>query len=224
MSSILIDNMEKRSSDAVPGLDPAAVERATADGAVVIDGRSPEAYDACHVRGSISIPVAGGEFPARARMAIEADTALVVVAASDAESHAMARMLGRAGFDRMAGILADGVEGYRAAGYAVGRQHAVPAERVVVDVELGGAVLVDARDDDEWVRGHVPGSLHVPLRSVAAASALLPQTPVVVACTDGRRAATAASILRRRGHSNIWRVAGAGLPYLLRRRLDLGGV
>ena len=74
------------------------------------------------------------------------------------------------------------------------------------------------------MRGHVPGSLHVPLRSVVAAAPLLPQTPVVVACTDGRRAATAASILRRRGHANIWRVADGGLPYLLSRRLNLGGV
>ena len=106
----------------------------------------------------------------------------------------------------------------------MGHQHAVAAERVVDDLELGGAVLIDARDDEDWVRGHVPGSLHVPLRSVAAAAPLLPQTPVVVACTDGRRAATAASILRRCDHANIWRVAGGGLPYLLSRRLNLGGV
>jgi len=91
-------------------------------------------------------------------------------------------------------------------------------------LESGGAVLVDAREDDDWVHGHVPGSLHVPLRSVAAAASILPQTPVVVACTDGRRAATVASILRRRGHANVWRVAGAGVPYLLNRRLDLGGL
>ena len=122
------------------------------------------------------------------------------------------------------GIVAGGVAAYRAAGHPVGRQHAVPADRVLRDLESGGAVLVDAREDDDWVRGHVPGSLHVPLRSVAAAASILPQTPVVVACTDGRRAATAASILRRRGHANVWRVAGAGVPYLLNRRLDLGGL
>ena len=80
------------------------------------------------------------------------------------------------------------------------------------------------RDDDDWVRGHVPGSLHIPLRSVAAASALLPRTPILVACADGSRAATAASMLRGAGHANIWRVAGAGVPYLLSRRLNLGGI
>jgi len=140
------------------------------------------------------------------------------------ESHAMARTLQGAGFRRVWGIVAGGVAAYEAAGHPVGRQRAVPAERVLHDLETGGAVLVDARDDDDWVRGHVPGSLHVPLRSVAAAAPILPQTPVVVACTDGHRAATAASILRRRGHANVWRVAGAGVPYLLSRRLDLGGV
>ena len=134
-------------------------------------------------------------------------------------------MLEQAGYSRGVGrILAGAVDAYRSAGYAVGRRHALAAERVVDDLELGGAVLVDARDDEDWVRGHVPGSLHIPLRSVAAAAALLPQTPVVVVCTDGRRAATAASMLRRCGHANVWRVAGGGLRYLLSRRLNLGGV
>jgi len=122
------------------------------------------------------------------------------------------------------GILAGGVEAYAGAGFEVASQRAVPAERVVEDLELGGAVLVDVRDDDDWVRGHVPGSLHIPLRSVVAASALLPRTPILVACADGSRAATAASMLRRAGHANIWRVAGAGVPYLLSRRLTLGGI
>jgi rhodanese-related sulfurtransferase len=122
------------------------------------------------------------------------------------------------------GILAGGVEAYAGAGFEVASQRAVPAERVVEDLELGGAVLVDVRDDEDWVRGHVPGSLHIPLRSVAAASALLPRTPILVACADGSRAATAASMLRRTGHADIWRIAGAGVPYLLSRRLNLGGI
>jgi hydroxyacylglutathione hydrolase len=195
---MLVDKLDNRSS-AVTELGPDEVHRALADGALVIDGRTPEAYDACHVPGSVNVPMAGGELSSRLRSAVGGDPAVVAVAASDVESLTLVMMLDRAGCGGVDGILAGGVE-------------------------LGGAVLVDARDDEDWVRGHVPGSLHVPLRSVAAAAALLPRTPVVVACADGHRAATAASVLRRRGHANIWRVAGGGLPYLLSRRLNLGGI
>jgi hydroxyacylglutathione hydrolase len=219
---MLMDKLENRSS--AVQLDPDDVHRAIADGALLIDGRTPEAYDACHVPGSVNVPVSGGELPFRALAAVGREPRSIAVAGTDVESLNLALVLERAGYRGVGGILAGGVDAYRAAGYAVGRQHAVAAERVVDDLALGGAVLVDARDDEDWVRRHVPGSLHIPLRSVAAAAALLPQTPVAVACTDGRRAATAASILRRRGHANIWRVTGGGLPYLLSRRLNLGGV
>ena len=223
MSSMLMEKLEN-SPSAIAELGTDDVHQALADGALVVDGRSPEAYDACHLPDSVNVPVGGGELASRVRMAVGRDPAAIALAGSDVESLALAMVLERAGCGAVAGILSGGIDAYRAAGYAVGQQHALAAERVVDDLQLGGAVLVDARDDEDWVRAHVPGSLHVPLRSVAAAAPVLPQTPVVVACNDGRRAATAATILRRRGHANIWRVAGGGLPYLLGRRLNLGGV
>ena len=220
---MLMDKLEK-SQSAIAELAPGDVHRALADGALVIDGRSPEAYDACHLPGSVNVPMHGGELASRVRMAVGRNPGAIAVASSDVESLTLALILEGGGCGCTGGFLAGGVDAYRAAGYAVGHEHALTAERVVDDLELGGAVLIDTRDDEDWVRGHVPGSLHVPLRSVLAAAAVLPQTPVVVACTDGRRAATAASILRRGGHANIWRIAGGGLPYLLSRRLNLGGV
>jgi rhodanese-related sulfurtransferase len=221
---MLVDKVEIDASAVTFELDPADVRDAAEGGTVVVDGRAPEAYDTCHVPGSLNVPLAGGGFPERLRAAVEAGTPTIVVAGSDGESLAMAWSMEREGRAPVRGILAGGIEAYAAAGFEVGRLHSLPAERIADDLELGGVVLVDARDADDWVRGHVPGSLHVPLRSVATAAPLLPSAPVVVACADGTRAATAASILRRLGHANVWRVAGAGVPYLLGRRLSLGGV
>jgi len=209
---------------AIAELTPAEVHRVLLEGAIVIDGRPAEQHDERHVAGAVSIPLDGGPFAVRARTAVDRHARVVAAAGSDLEAHAIAYSLHRAGFGNVLGILAGGVEAYAGAGFEVASQRAVPAERVVEDLELGGAVLVDVRDDEDWVRGHVPGSLHIPLRSVAAASALLPRTPILVACADGSRAATAASMLRRTGHADIWRVAGAGVPYLLSRRLNLGGI
>ena len=212
-----------RLKSCVPALPAAAVEHAVAEGAVVVDGRSPESYDAGHVAGSVNVPFEDDGFEDRASCVIDPDTAVVAVGGADADPWAMAQALVRAGF-RAWGILKGGVPAYNRAGCAVGLQRAITADRLLEDLRLGGAVLVDVRDDEQWVRDHVPGSLHIPLPSLAAAARYLPRTPVVVACEDGRRAGTAASVLRRGGHANIWRIAGAGMPYLLSRRLDLRGI
>jgi rhodanese-related sulfurtransferase len=212
-----------RLSLCIPALAPAAVAQAVADGAIVVDGRPPEAYDECHIPGSVSVPLAGGAFESRARSVIERGARAVAVADDDADARAMARSLMRIGARGMAGILDGGLGAYRDAGYGLARQPAAPADRLFEDLQLGGAVLVDARDDEDWARGHVPGSVHLPLWSLARLKTHLPRTPLVVACGDGRRAATAASVLRRRGRGDVWRIAGAGLPYLLSHRLDLRG-
>jgi rhodanese-related sulfurtransferase len=220
----VVSRRPRRATLCGPALGPAAVHRAAAAGVVVVDGRSPEAHDARHIPGSVSIPLEGGGFADRARAVITAGSPIVAAGDGDIDGRAVARALSGAGFRSVVGVVAGGVAAYNAAGYDVRCEPAAAADRLLADLELGGAVLVDARDEEDWGQGHVPGSVHMPLRSLRGAARRLPRTPVVVACGDGRRAATAASFLRRGGHGNVWRVAGAGLPFLLSRRLDLRGV
>src|SRR6478609_7661822 len=203
---------------------PPAVRRPLDEGAVVVDGRSPEAYDACHIPGSVCIPLDGGAFEHRVQAVIATGAKVVAAATGDADGQAMARGLARAGVRSVVGVLDGGARAYARAGYEVGCRPAASAERLFEDLQLGGAVLVDARDDEEWLEGHVPGSVHMPLESLGRRTSRLPRTPLVVACSNGLRAATAASVLRRDGHRDVWRVAGGGVEYLLGRRLDLRGV
>ena len=82
-------------------------------------------------------------------------------------------------------------------------------------------LLVDVRDDWEVVPRRLAGSVHLPLAELRAAAHLLPAVPTVTACSDGRRAAAAASALRRFGHRNVWRLAGGGVADLLERPIGL---
>lgn len=116
---MLMDKLENRPS-AVAEHAPGDVHRALADGALVIDGRSPEAYDACHLPGSVNVPMQGGELASRLRMAVGRNPWAIAVAGSDAESLSLAVMLERAGCGGAGGIMAGGVDAYRAAGYASG--------------------------------------------------------------------------------------------------------
>lgn len=63
-----------------------------------------------------------------------------------------------------------------------------------------GADLLDVRDDQEWRAGHAPQARHLPLPLLPTASTPAWRSrPVLVLCRSGNRAASATSLLRRRG-------------------------
>jgi rhodanese-related sulfurtransferase len=82
-------------------------------------------------------------------------------------------------------------------------------------VEIGAAVLLDVREDDEWQVGHAPHALHVALGELAP-ERLADDRPIVVVCRSGNRSAhaTAALIAGGRQAQNItggmraWAAAG----------------
>ena len=56
-----------------------------------------------------------------------------------------------------------------------------------------GAFLLDVRERDEWVAGHVPGALHIPLGQLSArAGEVARDREVYVICRSGNRSAYAA--------------------------------
>ena len=63
-----------------------------------------------------------------------------------------------------------------------------------------GAFLLDVRERDEWVAGHVPGALHIPLGQLGArAGEVARDREVYVICRSGNRSAYAARALAGAG-------------------------
>ncbi|MHB8324421.1 MAG: rhodanese-like domain-containing protein [Candidatus Dormibacteria bacterium] len=63
-----------------------------------------------------------------------------------------------------------------------------------------GAVVVDVREPYEYARGHVPGSLLIPMGHVPMRVAELPtDKPVYVICASGARSLTAAAHMAAAG-------------------------
>lgn len=64
----------------------------------------------------------------------------------------------------------------------------------------GGAVLLDVREDDEWVAGHAPQAIHVAMSRIGGEYTQLPtNTPIVCVCHLGGRSSSVAENLRRVG-------------------------
>jgi rhodanese-related sulfurtransferase len=71
-----------------------------------------------------------------------------------------------------------------------------------------GAWLLDVREDDEWMAGHVPGARHIPLGELGARTTEVPQDETVyVICRSGVRSGRAAQALNGAGWEAV-NVAG----------------
>jgi len=81
-------------------------------------------------------------------------------------------------------------------------------------------LVIDVRQPAEWRRGHIRGSLNLPLTQLASRLHRLPNDKTIVAvCASGHRSALAARTLQRAGYPSenlkgglhAWRRAGLPL-------------
>ncbi len=77
---------------------------------------------------------------------------------------------------------------------------------------LPGAVLLDVREEEDFLAGHVPEARLLPLEEITAetAAARIPHKsdPVFLYCSAGVRSAVAAEKLLRLGYKTLYDVGG----------------
>jgi rhodanese-related sulfurtransferase len=82
------------------------------------------------------------------------------------------------------------------------------------------AYLIDVREDDEWLAGHAPGAVHLPMMEVPARLDEIPeQGDVLIVCRSGHRSGEVVGYLLGRGFEHVRNVsdgmigwAAAGRP------------
>jgi rhodanese-related sulfurtransferase len=66
------------------------------------------------------------------------------------------------------------------------------------------AVVLDVREDDEWVHGHIDGAVHIPMGDVPARLDEIPETDLLyVMCRGGGRSARVAGWLNQNGFDAV---------------------
>lgn len=81
-----------------------------------------------------------------------------------------------------------------------------------------GLLVLDVREQDEWDAGHVAGSVHVPLMTLADSLATLPASEqTLVVCRSGNRSAHATAFLVQQGLDAV-NLAGGLLAWQWARR------
>ncbi len=184
----------------LPAMTLAELDAAVADGAVVLDARSPEVFALGHLRGSINVGL-GGRFAEYAGSVVPSDVDVVVVAEPGTEAEARTRMA-RIGFDRVVGHLAQPEQVF-----VEHPDRVVQATRWSVhelERQRDDVQLVDIRNAGELADGSIEGAIHVPLGMLRRRLADLDRDRrTVVYCAGGYRSSIAASLLRSEGFGDV---------------------
>ena len=184
------------SGDTPHPLKAPEVARLQAGGAEVVDVRPVVDFAAGHVPGSLSIPLRP-VFATWLGWLVPADRPLVIVRNADQDPAEIVWQARKIGYDQIAGELNEGLASWAAAGETIA---SIP---LVTSEGLGGARVLDIRQDSEFASGHVPGAHHIELGEVLTRVDDLPPGPMVVMCGHGERAMTAASLLTRAGLRDV---------------------
>jgi rhodanese-related sulfurtransferase len=119
--------------------------------------------------------------------------------------------LARVGIENVKGYLEGGVQSWRDAGLPVDSIEQVTVAQLKEQMSDADLQIVDVRRQGEYVDGHVPRALNAPLASLDKSLGPLPLQKnklTAVICAGGYRSSAAASLLRKRGFSNLLNVAG----------------
>jgi hydroxyacylglutathione hydrolase len=185
-------------------VEPDELRKRIAAGEWVVDLRDRIAYAAEHVAGSIGIAL-GRQFSTYLGWLIPWGTPLTLLGERSEQVADAQRQLVRIGIDRPAGaavgtpgeLAADGeLRSYPRATFADLAAQRAPGTGT-------GPVVLDVRGAEERARGHVPGSLHIPLHCLLERLDDIPDAQLWVHCASGLRAAIAASLLDRAGHDVV---------------------
>lgn len=67
-----------------------------------------------------------------------------------------------------------------------------------------GAIILDVRTREEFQSGHIKGALNIPVQNLSEKTNKLDTNKVVITCcASGMRSASAKSILKSKGYTNV---------------------
>jgi glyoxylase-like metal-dependent hydrolase (beta-lactamase superfamily II) len=192
-----------------PALSPEAFH-GRAWGATLLDVRQYAAFGAGHVPGSINIGL-GGQFASWAGTLLPASRDILLVTSDADEVQEAAMRLARVGLEKVAGYLDGGVAAWDASRRPVAQVAQMPVDtlRAEIGERPDDLQVVDVRRPAEYVSGHVPGAVNLPLdRLEAEAQRLDPSRPTIVICAGGYRSSAGTGLLRRAGFTDLYNVVG----------------
>lgn len=171
---------------------------------LILDTRPAEQFASFHIRGAIQIGLIG-PFAAWAAILLQAGQKLILISEDIEGVQEAHTRLTRVGLGPVIGYLLANEQQWRKSGLDLASLSLKLCANVSEIMQSDPRVrLVDARSKAEWLKGHLPGAISVPLLELdSRARGIDPSRPSLVYCHEGYRATTAASILLRESVDSI---------------------
>ena len=185
-----------------------AVEFAARAGdAWIVDTRMPLSFAAAHVPGAVALWEK--ELPTYAGWFLDYDRPILLVGDTP-DMTQVVRYLIRLGFDRVEGLLVDGMLGWHRAGLESWHVDTVTVQGLCQKLDDGQEIqILDVRSAEEVAANEIPGALHIHINQFPGRMDEVPtDQQVYVFCGTGVRSMIVASLLRRAGWSNVTVVLG----------------
>lgn len=173
-------------------------------GTLILDVRPAESFAALHIREAIQIGL-GGPFSSWAAMLLKPKQAIVVVADNEHSAEEANTRLQRVGLGQVIGYSLADESQWREQNLDLATISTSRCSELQETLQRDSSLqLVDVRSRAEWLKGHLPRAISVPLLDLESSAARIdPAKPSLVYCHEGFRATTAASILLRQNYGDI---------------------
>jgi rhodanese-related sulfurtransferase len=185
-------------------LSAAQLEQAQRGDALIVDTRGAEQFASCHIVGAVQIGLAG-PFASWAAILIKPTQRILLVAEYASRALEAHHRLARVGLRDVIGYALADENQWRRQGIALASLAVWRCDDVRLALQQGRPFqLVDVRSWAEWLQGHLPGAISMPLLELDPQAAPIDfSKPSLFYCREGYRAMTAASMVLRRKPADI---------------------
>jgi len=135
-----------------------------------------------------------------------------------------ANRLKKAGFDKIAGYLAGGIEAWKKAGEVTDLLIQVEADELAMDIPFDEHLIVlDVRNETEYADGHVKNALNISLKTMVdpgVMAVLDEKDNLYILSKSGYRSTVAASLLKRQGFHNLRNLIGGWEAVIREKKIE----
>jgi rhodanese-related sulfurtransferase/glyoxylase-like metal-dependent hydrolase (beta-lactamase superfamily II) len=181
---------------------------------IVLDTRTFESFDGLHMPDSFHVDFRGN-FATFAGWIIPPDKEILLVSANAEQAHEASVWLRRVGLDQVMGYLEGGMSEWAKAGLSAGHVPQLSVDELYSMTTSNEAMtLVDVRTPREYDSYHVENSINIPAQDLRTRyQELDKEINLVLTCSTGIRSSMGASILKKKGLSTVFNVAGGMTGY-----------
>ena len=178
-------------------------------GQAVVDMRSIHDYARGHIPGVFHVELRAA-FSSWVGWVVPFGTPVVLVAETKLVHEFAVRQLIRIGYDKLPGYLEGGMDAWIHSGLPVETTVKLTMRELRERLQRGEPLVVlDVRQAHEWQTGHLQHAILREAGDLPSGELELPHDrPIAAHCNHGERAATALSVLDRRGYTNLALIAG----------------